>query len=214
MSAGHRIPLAEAREIAAEVVALLSPACERIEVAGSIRREAETCGDVEIVAISKQGEPPLDLFGQPIGDAPDALHDLCERLRVSGRLEKRFNKDGRPSWGRRLKWCYFWPSVAGWKWPEVVALDIYTCAPEQWGATLALRTGDADFSRRLVTSLAAGGYCPSHLQFKGWRVVERDTGAPLETPEEMDVFAALGMGYVEPRDRSAKASARLAGGAR
>ena len=41
----------QAKEIADNIVLMLSPFCDRIEIAGSIRRKKELIGDVEIVAI-------------------------------------------------------------------------------------------------------------------------------------------------------------------
>lgn len=202
MSDNARIPLADARFVAATALEVLAPACERIEIAGSVRRGANTCGDVEVVCIPKLGEPGRDLFGEAIGEPPDELHDLCDALRASGRMIPRLNKLGRESWGRKLKWMFFYPNAGNWKWPEAMALDVYACDAETWGATLAIRTGPADFSHRLVTPKAAGGYCPAPLQFKGWRIVERASGEPLPTPEEADVFEALGMDWIEPGERS------------
>lgn len=196
MSANARIPLADARLVADEVLAVLSPACERIEVAGSIRRGVPTCGDIEVVCIPSYGEPVRDLFGNVAADGDDLLHRLCEELLTSNRLQLRFNKLGRPAWGPKLKWCMYWPDGRA-----PIALDIYACDAATWGATMAIRTGPADFSHRLVTPKAAGGYCPAPLQFKGWRVVERASGEPLPTPEEEDLFRVLGLDWLAPGDR-------------
>lgn len=198
MSEGVRIPLVEARMAADIALALLGPACERIEVAGSIRREAPDVGDIEVVAVPRRGPQTVDLFGSAVGDAPDYLHDLCNRLRAEGRLAPRLNKLGHESWGRKLKWGYFWPTGPA---DGRIAIDINACERDQWGATLAIRTGPADFSRRLVTARPAGGYCPPHLHFRDWQVVEKASGEPRPTPEERDVFAVLGLDWIEPRDR-------------
>jgi DNA polymerase/3'-5' exonuclease PolX len=45
--------LEQALEIAEKVKALLAPHCERIEIAGSIRRKKPDVKDIEIVAIPK-----------------------------------------------------------------------------------------------------------------------------------------------------------------
>lgn len=55
--------LATAKKIADTVVELLKPHCIRIEIAGSIRREKEICGDVEIVAIPKPYDTGLFASG-------------------------------------------------------------------------------------------------------------------------------------------------------
>ena len=68
MSEGQRIPLNKAIAISEEFIALISDACERVEVAGSIRRRSGSVGDVEICCIPKL-EP--DLFG----DEGDSLLD-------------------------------------------------------------------------------------------------------------------------------------------
>jgi DNA polymerase (family 10) len=46
-------PLAQADRIAAKIVEALSPFCERIEVAGSIRRRRAMVGDVDVVALPR-----------------------------------------------------------------------------------------------------------------------------------------------------------------
>lgn len=53
-----KMPYAQALQRARELVAQLKPACERIEIAGSLRRRRSEVGDIELVAI-----PRPDLFG-------------------------------------------------------------------------------------------------------------------------------------------------------
>jgi DNA polymerase/3'-5' exonuclease PolX len=45
--------LYDAQRIADKLIADLSPHCDRIEVAGSVRRQKPECGDIELVAIPK-----------------------------------------------------------------------------------------------------------------------------------------------------------------
>ena len=49
----QRMELKEARFIADIVVVALKPYCDKIEIAGSIRRLKETIGDIDIVVIAK-----------------------------------------------------------------------------------------------------------------------------------------------------------------
>ena len=51
-----RLSLTKARALAEKVIAELSPACARIEVAGSIRRGLAEVGDLDIVALPKVGQ--------------------------------------------------------------------------------------------------------------------------------------------------------------
>lgn len=50
----NSIPLSEAKTIALEIYELLKPHCERIKIAGSIRREKAFVNDIEIVCIPKK----------------------------------------------------------------------------------------------------------------------------------------------------------------
>lgn len=177
-----KLPLIQAQTLAGKILATLSPGCQRVEIAGSIRREKAEIGDIEIVAIPR---PALDLFGQPIGSALDTV--LADLLHA-GRLV-RGDKNG-----ENYK-NFFVPSVEGLK------LDLFITSPECWGVIFTIRTGSADFSRRLVTQSGKSGLLPNDLRVSGGRIW-RGLDA-LETPEEADVFELIGgPGYwVEPKDR-------------
>lgn len=56
--------------VANELVDWLRPACERIVVAGSLRRQCAEIGDIELVALPT---PLLNLFGEPTGETPEVL---------------------------------------------------------------------------------------------------------------------------------------------
>jgi hypothetical protein len=75
-----------------------------------------------------------------------------------------------------------------------------------------LRTGSADFSQWLVTDRQKGGgrmSCRTVNEGRVWRLVDGEgpfaipTREAMETPEEKDVFEALGVDWVtvEKRDR-------------
>jgi DNA polymerase/3'-5' exonuclease PolX len=63
MSAAVKFPYPVVLPIAGRIVEALRPYCERIEIAGSLRREKPMVGDIEIVAIPRR---PVDLFGEPV----------------------------------------------------------------------------------------------------------------------------------------------------
>ena len=47
--------LQKAKAIAEELKALLEPVCQRVEIAGSIRRQKPEVGDIELLVIPKHG---------------------------------------------------------------------------------------------------------------------------------------------------------------
>jgi DNA polymerase/3'-5' exonuclease PolX len=216
MSAKTRLPLTDATVLAEEVRDLLAPFCARLEIAGSIRRQRDTIGDIELVAIPTLLAQP-DLFGTEGAGEPRNL--LAERVGALLGLEvltPRLNKLGRQSLGPQNKLLLF----------KGFALDLFITDAERWGVTFAIRTGGREFSHVLVTPVnqdakeeetgrsLGPGLCPVWLQVKGWRVRHRSTQEPYDTPEEEDVFRMLGVPLIPPEERDAYLEARLAAGVR
>lgn len=185
--------LIQAQAVAAEIVDALAPACQRIEVAGSIRRKkTDDIKDVEVLAISK---PRQIAFGQP------TIWPLIARvnvLRETGPVTYRYDKNGRKAAGekyQRLLW-------------NNVALDLFIVQPEQWGMAMVIRTGEAEFSHRLVTAQQFGGAMPELWKCEGFRLVRHigtHDDAPtlaLDTPTEEAVFAALKLPWIDPPERT------------
>lgn len=188
-SATTRMPLAEAQALAEEVIAYLYSACERIRVAGSIRRGKADIGDLELVCVPMFQES-LDLFGDALPERRNMLDERCNDLLAEGVLSHRPDKNGRPAWGSKLKRATY----------RGVGLDLFAVTePAQLGVVYLIRTGPADFSHRLVTPKEHGGWMPSGLYCRDggiWR-----NGAIVPTPTEHDVFALLGREYIEPEER-------------
>jgi DNA polymerase/3'-5' exonuclease PolX len=192
--------------VAAEVVELLAPVCERIAVAGSIRREKTSVGDIEIVCAPKvytTSQP--DMFGGEVAmETHSELDELCTGLLGSGRLAHRRNKEGhRVGWGERNKYAMYHPTDGG----GPVPLDIFTVYPdegEQWGVAMLIRTGPADFNPVMVARQEQGGALPF-----GWRIQVGDwtmrntINQVVPTPEETDVFEALSLPFIPPEQRNA-----------
>ncbi len=196
--------LAVAQRAAAKLVELLEPVCEPgyCRFAGSVRRAAADCKDVELVIIPRWGSRRSDgdLFPMIHNLAQLAIEDVGETLRPI--------KPGVPLWGEigeiSVAPCALpkWPLKAEGKYwrlwmPNLQATaDIFVCTPETWGLNFTLRTGSADFSHGLATRWnKLGGV------FAGARLVDR-TGKTLETPEEQDVFDLLEIEWVLPPERT------------
>ena len=188
-----RISLAEAEGLAAEVVALISPFCERIEVLGSIRRKRETVGDIEIGLIPKIEEETdeSDLF---CDNTITVNRDLVatKRMIAEGTFGLRPNKNEGFTCGEGTKFLTY----------RGFALDVFGCMnPLAWGVTKLIRTGSGDFNKRVVLQRVAGGtILPLGMRFEGGRLLDRQV--PVPTPEEIDVFNAIGMAYIEPEARN------------
>lgn len=174
MSEGERIPRQAALDLADQVIAVLSPHCERIEIAGSLRRGKPDVGDIEIVCIPCL---ELDLFGTGSRTAQaieTALREAGYSLAKNGEHFKQFSLG-------------------------VCKCDLFITVPECWGVIFTIRTGSADFSHRLVTPRNQGGLLPSYLKVKDGRIWHGDTC--LETWEESDVFQAAGLDWIPPEAR-------------
>lgn len=183
------LPLAVARDVANQLVGYLKPNCKRIEVAGSIRRCKPEIGDIEIMAV-----PTV------------ALYDQLDEWLATGQIRHADPK----RWGNRQR--SFMLSTGRvtitpldgkqyLNFNESFQVDLFLQPdPSTWGVNMLLRTGSAEFSRKMVTKRSAGGFMPDCYQVRDARVW---AGAKLlETPEEQDIFRLWGMDYVLPPQRS------------
>lgn len=176
--------LEDARLIAVSLVDTLRPYCEKIEIAGSIRRGKADVKDIEIVA-----EPmlvrPLNLFGDP-GPWKSRLVDF---------LDRKDDQFASPIKGDQKYRQY--------ELPQEIKLDLFMVTPPaQWGVIYAIRTGPAEYSRWLVTRRRSGGALPSYLQVRDggvWRGQEL-----IPTPTERSFFQLLGLDYIRPENRRPK----------
>lgn len=178
MSEHPKQPYASMKRCADALVEFLRPACERIEIAGSLRRRKPFCSDIELVAIPK---PLTNLLGEPMEETEvDKLLDTCPvTFTKRGRKYQQFHFDGTTA-------------------PFYVDLFLQP-DPGTWGYNFTIRTGSLDFSKRLVTPKNFGGYKPDGLEIHDARVWRG--GQLVETPEEEDIFAVWGMDWIAPEVR-------------
>lgn len=208
----RRWPLAHAEQVALELVAVLEDTCDRIEVAGSIRRRKSDVGDIEILAISKvtdayglsenpgwPGAPAnaptprglamqLDMLSQKPPPEHRYLDDALLQLIEEGVLKYRYNSAGhRIGFGEMNK--HLVDVSSG------IAVDIFSATAKNWGMALVVRTGPADFNIRMMARFQALGM-RGHA-YGGVTVNE----AEVECPTESAVFDLLGWSWVRPEDR-------------
>jgi DNA polymerase/3'-5' exonuclease PolX len=165
-------PYSDVLPVAQRVIKGIAPYCERVEIAGSLRRKRPFIGDIEIVALPKRA---VDLFGQP-ASLPTEL-DLFLR----GRLTKDLVKDG----DKYKQFPYADHQV-----------DLFLPASAaHWGCIFLIRTGSYEFNQWLmnVRQRQAGVMFRDGLLHNGQSVIP--------TPEEEDVFEALGLPFIAPELR-------------
>ncbi len=170
----------DARRIAEEVIAALAPQCERIEVAGSIRRREPEVQDIEIVYQSQMAAVQAQLFDVHREALYPLAHDTIERLVSEGVLayDAVVRRNG-PLYKRLIH------QASG----EVV--ELFRATAENWGLILALRTGPTEFSKILVSHGWDRGILPPEVTIRDGSVWVRGTRYPV--PEEETFFRLLGV---------------------
>jgi DNA polymerase/3'-5' exonuclease PolX len=162
--------LSRAKATAEEVVKILSPHCERIEIAGSIRRGKGFVKDIEIVAIPKPYE--TGLFESGIA----AVVNQWEKVKGTLDYER----------------CRYTQRIL----PNGIKLDLFFANKENWGLILAIRTGSAEYSYKvLATTWVKFGY-----RSEAGKLMQGNRVIPI--PEETDLFELLKIPYTEPKNRN------------
>lgn len=179
----QRWPREYAQEIAEQLAAELRPACERIEIAGSIRRRRPDVGDIELVYIPRVGPGPTrDFFETP--RPTDLSARALECLLARGLLAKRLNKNGGTSWGPQIKLAVHVPSG--------VPVDFFATSGQAWWSYLVCRTGPKESNIAIAQAAQRRGW--GWQPFLGFRA-EDETIFPRS---EREVFDLVGLPYREP----------------
>ena len=152
---------------------------ERVEVAGSLRRGAETIGDVDVLAAVPGPAPsPEDPTPAPdaavaaaVFDAVEALDGVAEvLLRGDTKLSVRFE--------------------AG------LQADVRAVPADCFGAALAYFTGSKEHNVKLRERAGKRG-----LSLNEYALTEKDGGAVVASETEEEIHEALGLAYVPPELR-------------
>lgn len=189
-----KIPHRRAARAAAALVNALQGTHHAAIIAGGLRRAEASVKDIDLVVL-----PIIQATGFNLLDEPDQMVNLhwnrIHTLRNLGQLRPRTGDSGRTQFGERFH--TIWWDHDG----ETFPVDIHAVLPPaQLGLITAIRTGPADFSQFLVAPKAKGGALPN-----GW--VSRngclwDGNKPIVTPTEADLFDALGLPFIDARDRA------------
>ena len=169
--------LEKAKAIAEELVEMLKPACERIVVAGSIRRQKPEVGDIELLCIPRFDEG-IDLLERTLG------YFMLRQV-----FDYRRDRRGRITYGPKNKLLLHKPSGIG--------VDIFSTDEECWWVALVVRTGGRDTNIEIASRAKEQGM-RFHAYGQGFT---RADGSELVCCSEQDVFRAVGLRYLEPWER-------------
>jgi DNA polymerase/3'-5' exonuclease PolX len=170
-----QISFEEATPIVEKYLDLLKPKCERIEPAGSYRREKKFINDIELVCIPKK-------IYTGLFETDEAYHPEFIELVKSFEIIL-----GRPEDGKYVKIML----------QEGIKLDLFIANPNNWGLIFMIRTGSANFTKRMVTECKHNGYYVDDGYL--WR--KRDN-AMIAVPEEEDFFNITKLPYIKPYARA------------
>jgi len=165
------LSLDKARALAERIRDELKPICERIDIAGSIRRARPVCGDIDIVCL-------------PHANQRDAIITRCTR---QGTLVKQ---------GTQYVMIELRDGVQLDLWfAHREGGDMFDPEPCNYGILLLARTGSAEHNVRLASRAKTLG-----LHFNPHKgILRRDR--IVASVEEADIFRALNLPFIEPEKR-------------
>ncbi len=189
MSAGNKRTLSKAMNDAERFRALFNECYLRWEIAGSVRRGKPEVSDVEHVVIARMGEVAGDgLF--ETSETVNLLWNRLDELVAAGTLAKHRYETVR---GLQNRWGMIYRGVDFNGFNH----EIFTATPENFGSTLLIRTGPAEYSKAFVERFLAGRL----YRQQGGGLVHVKSGDIVPIPDEETYFRMNGLPFVSPENR-------------
>ncbi len=164
--------LNQAKEIAGDFIKKIDIYCHRCEIAGSIRRKKPD--NIKDIEIV-------------IIPRPEKLTELKAELEKYTIVKGKF-----PGKYIQLKF-------------RTKIIDPFITDKVHWGCIFLIRTGSSEFNKALMNyARESCGKCFSNGRLWPMKMYTGESiySSPNYTPEEKDVFRALGLEYVEPENRT------------
>lgn len=175
---------------AAQVVDAIFDLCDRVVVVGSVRRRRPEVNDIDIVAIPEYSDYRI----------PDPFNGTVKTMRLNP--EETWKKNfpevlmkgplkllGHQFGQELLRFSFRHNSLQ---------VDIYRARPETWGIILLVRTGSKEHNVKLCRLARSKGLKLSASQ----GLISQDGfGQVRASKTEEEIFAALGIPFVNPEDR-------------
>jgi len=168
--------LFHAQRLALKIMAELLPFCEKLEMAGSVRRELSDVNDIDLVLIPKPG-------------AKDKIIERCARNMtvIAGRRPDPNNVTlihERAGFQLDLFFAH----------AEIV--DLISTKPTNWGAVYLCRTGSMQHNIQLCNHAITKG-----LKFAPYRGVMNKQDEIIASATEEEIYGALGLEWRPPNER-------------
>lgn len=174
--------LKTADSYAAKITEWLQPFCEKIALAGSIRRRRPECGDVDLVCIPKTTQE-IDLLGNVISTKNLLLSELVRYVRATPTAY----------WSKA---CEPQPTATNLllHLPKC-QLDVWCASEANFATRLICRTGSKDHNVWIAQrTIRFGGHWDSYNHLR--------LGSQIILPKtETELYAALDLPFVEPENR-------------
>lgn len=190
----NRIPLGQAESMAVKLADFLSDGCARVVIAGSVRRQAETVGDIEIVCQSKAFAKQRGMFGSTGDGVATVVDDMLVNRSALLAAGWELGKTNGP---KHKKFIHA---------QKRTDADLYIVTDDRaWGSNLAVRTGPWYFSKAMMSRALKlgmvfqdGFFLHDHL-----RPCARGLDCPnlIEVPDERRLFKLLKIQWMEPPER-------------
>lgn len=193
-------PFSLASKSADYILQLLRPYCDRIHLAGSLRRLRPEVKDIEIVCQPKREMRQSGLF-------PDITEEVLDRSFV----EALATITDHVSWG--TVYGRYTRIRTNSKVCPGICLDLFMPQPEDYFRQLAIRTGSADYAHQVIaTAWKAKGWvgtaeglrkakeCRQH-QSGTWKCIVPHPTHPPVWQSEGQFFTWLGLEYIDPEFR-------------
>ena len=168
-------PAKEMRPFAEQILSVCAPYCERIELAGSLRRQCECIHNIDIVFLEKSVK---------------SLAGMQARIREHNTIDRNGPQYFNVTTQRGIKVDFYRTKRCR---PQLVGTDL----PLTRGTVLLCRTGSKNHNITIAQRAARMGF----RWFPHDGISDSTQSVILAAETEEQIFAALNMDYIPPENR-------------
>jgi len=203
------IILDKARNIAINTATKLAPYCDRLDIAGSVRRCKFEVHDIEIVCQPKKVSVEIPNLFETRTVGKVTSPEFIKSLKSLGKIVK-----GNPEGGRFVQLLV--PNTLGG--PKIIQIDIFMPQQHDYYRMFAIRTGSAAYSQSTIASAwVKAGWCGTskglrlekeckpHRSSEGkiiWTCIATSPTLPPEWKSEAEFFMWLNIPHIHPKLRT------------